>query len=58
MATRLFYFFLCFSTFSVRAYSHALTERVIDETNQSLEFTNIVLLSLPGSTFIQGTISA
>lgn len=34
-----------------------ITGKVVDETNRPLEFANVVLLSLPDSTFIQGTIS-
>lgn len=57
MKRRLFYLFLCLSAFSVRIYSQTLTGKVVDENNQPLEFANIVLLALPDSAFVQGTIS-
>lgn len=47
---------LCIA-FYLTATAQNITGKVIDETNQPLEFANIVLLSLPDSTFIQGTIS-
>lgn len=53
------YLFLMLECIAIYAQSQAqtLTGKVIDESNQPLEFANIVLLSLPDSTFIQGTIS-
>ena len=57
MTTRLFYFLLCLSTFSGRAYAQTLTGTVMDETKQAVAFANIVLLSLPDSAFVQGTIT-
>lgn len=57
MKRRLFYLFLCLSAFSVRIYSQTLTGKVVDENNRPLEFANIVLLALPDSAFVQGTIS-
>lgn len=37
--------------------AQTFTGKVVDETNSPIEFANIVLLSLPDSTFVQGTIS-
>lgn len=48
-------FFLPFIISS--AYSQMITGKVIDETNQPVAFANIILLSLPDSIFIQGTIT-
>lgn len=57
MNTRLFYFLLCLSVLSSRVYSQPLTGKVADEKLQPLEFANVVLLSLPDSAFVEGTIS-
>ena len=36
----------------------ALTGRIVDENNQPLPYANIVLLSLPDSSFVTGNVSA
>lgn len=57
MKTRIFYLFLCLSTFSVRIYSQTTTGKVVDEQQQPVPYANIVLLSLPDSAFVAGSIS-
>lgn len=57
MKKRLSIFLLCLSAFSFQIYSQNLKGTVVDENNQPLEFVNIVLLALPDSVFLQGTIS-
>lgn len=57
MKTRIFYLFLCLSAFSVRIYSQTTTGKVVDEQQQPVPYANIVLLSLPDSAFVAGSIS-
>lgn len=38
-------------------FAQQITGKIVDEHNNPLEFANIVLLSLPDSTFITGTVS-
>lgn len=42
---------------SAKGYSQHITGQVLDENKQPLEFVNVVLLSLPDSVFVQGTVS-
>lgn len=39
------------------AYSQDITGRIVDEQNAPLSYANVVLLSLPDSAFVSGTIS-
>ena len=39
------------------AYAQTLTGKVVDEVNVPVEFANVVLLSLPDSAFVTGTVS-
>ena len=39
------------------AYSQDITGRITDERNVPLAYANVVLLSLPDSAFVSGTIS-
>lgn len=52
--------FLCISlllcSFS-QAAGQTLTGQLLDENNTPVEFANVILLSLPDSTFIQGTVT-
>lgn len=52
----LFFLALC-TSIQIPAQTQALTGKVTDEASQPLEFANIVLLSLPDSAFVQGTVS-
>lgn len=38
-------------------YAQTVTGKLIDENSQPLPYANVVLLSLPDSTFVSGTIS-
>ena len=42
---------------SIHTYAQTISGRLVDEQNQPLQYANIVLLSLPDSTFVSGTIS-
>lgn len=42
---------------ATQSFSQNISGRLIDEESKPVEFANIVLLSLPDSTFLQGTIS-
>ena len=44
-------------TASIHTYAQTISGRLVDEQNQPLQYANIVLLSLPDSTFVSGTIS-
>lgn len=57
MKTRIFYLFLCLSAFSAQIYSQTTTGKVVDEQQQPVPYANIVLLSLPDSAFVAGSIS-
>lgn len=48
---------LCLVGFTNRTFSQVLTGTIVDEVKSPVEFANVVLLSLPDSTFVQGTIS-
>lgn len=39
------------------AYSQDITGKIVDEQNVPLSYVNVVLLSLPDSAFVSGTIS-
>ncbi len=52
-----FLFFILFSGICFIPKAQTITGKVIDAKNNSVEFANVVLLSLPDSTFIQGTIT-
>lgn len=55
MKTKLLFF--CLLLVAASSFSQNISGRLMDEENKPVEFANIVLLSLPDSTFIQGTIS-
>lgn len=42
---------------STTGYAQSLTGRVVDTSKLAVDFANVVLLSLPDSTFLQGTIT-
>ena len=44
-------------TVSVLAQNQNLTGRVTDENGEAMPFVNVMLLSLPDSTFVQGTVT-
>lgn len=52
-----FYLFLGLLGCFTPIYSQSLHGNIVDESRQPIGFANIVLLSLPDSTFISGTIS-
>lgn len=54
---KILFIIFCLIGFTNRAFSQSLTGVIIDETKSPVEFANVVLLALPDSTFIQGTIS-
>ena len=43
--------------FSAGLSAQTITGKLVDEQNQPLPYANIVLLSLPDSAFVNGTIS-
>jgi hypothetical protein len=49
-------FLLCLCTVSILP-AQTYTGKVTDEKNQPLPYTNVVLLSLPDSAFVTGTVS-
>ena len=49
--------FVLFLFIQAIASAQVITGTVTDEQNQPIEFANIVLLSPPDSSFVQGTIS-
>lgn len=49
--------FLLLTSLCTLLNAQSLTGRLIDETNQPVAYANIILLSLPDSTFLQGAIS-
>lgn len=49
--------FLLLSGLVALVNAQSLTGRITDENNQPVAYANVVLLSLPDSTFLQGTIS-
>jgi len=51
------YFFLVLLKYAAITYSQSLSGCITDEQQQPVSFANIVLLSLPDSAFVQGTIS-
>ncbi|MBQ8441758.1 MAG: TonB-dependent receptor [Bacteroides sp.] len=48
---------LCLITMAVSVNAQTISGKLVDEQNQPLAYANIVLLSLPDSTFVSGTIS-
>ncbi|MCD7925674.1 MAG: TonB-dependent receptor family protein [Bacteroides sp.] len=48
---------LCFWVIKTTLIAQTITGKVADEKLQPLEFANVVLLSLPDSAFVEGTIS-
>ena len=48
---------LCFWVIKTTLIAQNITGKVVDEKLQPLEFANVVLLSLPDSAFVEGTIS-
>lgn len=48
---------LCFWVIKTTLIAQTITGKVADEKLQPLEFANVVLISLPDSTFVEGTIS-
>lgn len=42
---------------STTGYAQSLTGRIVDTSKLAVDFANVVLLSLPDSTFLQGTIT-
>ena len=42
---------------SLATFAQTFTGKVVDEKNQPLPYANVVLLSLPDSTFVAGTVS-
>lgn len=57
MMKRIFPLLLFLLSLSAKGYSQHITGQVLDESKQPLEFANVVLLSLPDSAFVQGTVS-
>lgn len=49
--------FLLLSGLFALVNAQSLTGKIMDENNQPVAYANVVLLSLPDSTFLQGTIS-
>lgn len=45
-------------TASIGLSAQTVSGKLVDEQNQPLPYANIVLLSLPDSTFVTGTVSA
>ena len=54
---KLLYIMLIWVVSTTSIYSQTVAGKIVDESNQPIEFANIVCLSLPDSTFIYGTIS-
>lgn len=54
---KLLYIILIWVVSTTSIYSQTVAGRIVDESNQPIEFANIVCLSLPDSTFVYGTIS-
>ena len=50
-------FILVCTLFSVKISAQTVSGKLIDENSQPLPYANVVLLSLPDSTFVTGTIS-
>lgn len=50
--------FLSLMLTSAHSFSQNISGRLTDESKQPVEFANVVLLTLPDSAFVQGTISA
>ena len=48
---------LTFCLMAIVAHTQNINGRIIDENVQPLPFANVVLLSLPDSTFVQGAVS-
>lgn len=58
MTTRVFFLFCLLTGYTLHLSAQtSLHGKLIDETSQPVSFANIVLLSLPDSTFIVGTVS-
>ena len=53
----LYSFLLIVFLIAIPTYSQNIMGKIVNENNQSVPYVNIVLLSLPDSTFISGTIS-
>lgn len=51
------YITFCLLLVSLCIHAQMISGIIVDEKKQPLEFANIVLFSLPDSTFLQGTIS-
>lgn len=41
----------------INSFAQTVSGKLIDENNQPLFYANVVLLSLPDSTFVTGTVS-
>ena len=54
---KVFLFVLTVIILPVSMYAQTVTGKLIDENSQPLPYANVVLLSLPDSTFVSGTIS-
>lgn len=50
--------FLSLILISTQSFAQNISGRLTDDSNQPVEFANVVLLALPDSAFVQGTISA
>lgn len=57
MKKRIFYFCLCLFAFFMPMHSQTLGGKLVDEQQNPVGFANIVLLSLPDSAFVAGTVS-
>ncbi len=51
------FFILTFCLMAMVVQAQNINGRIIDENAKPLPFTNVVLLSLPDSTFVQGAVS-
>ena len=57
MNKRITFLCICLLT-TLAAQAQALTGKLVDENDRPLPYANIVLLSLPDSAFVTGTVSA
>lgn len=57
MTKRSYPFLFCLLT-TLMVQAQSLTGKLIDENNQPLPYANVVLLALPDSSFVTGTVSA
>lgn len=51
------FFFTLFAVTSLTANSQIITGKLVEENGNPLPYANVVLLLLPDSTFVSGTIS-